>query len=721
MNNQNFHPVQAVPPNVHALHHWDAETGILRYEYNGRDVITVQVAPGSDLGFRHGSDGSMQSVQYMQQVYLACDTPLTAVMTLTMGPDAHCLRPRRAGEEEAILGQLGQPLVAGVNGFYDPDWDLLVDWHGCRWRWLDQAVRHGKDGLATARVELCFSRKAAFLNLRPRYYQQHLGYRYHQPWQRRMNPKAVAGWCSWEAYRRSIDIEKIEAIAAFMNDKLRAWGLQYIQVDDGFQKMPLPARPEGDMPQGWLTCEEAKFPGGHQSMVDCIAKNGFTPAVWVNANITNPDFPNHHPEDVIWHQSQPLKGEWIDFLYSCTPDCIDRQVTPLFERLRELGYGYVKIDAIRHLLFDGLHECVRLGIMTDEEAEARFRRYMEGSRKGLGEAVYYLASWGEMHEVVGVADACRISMDANPTWAGIRMQLFESARWYHTNGVLFRNDPDHVCVRTQTEWARSVLSLISLSGQLYMLSDTPDAYTDEKLDIIRKTLPPLTTHTAEAGPLSLEFPAYTWTKLHGFAVQSTDNPVAAEGVDLAEALDMAGDYPTMDAAHPFSSLWAFHLTGAQGSWCVALRVATRPLEASVLPLEQLGLSPDQKYLAYDFWQQRFLGVVSGHLAAEALPLGHCQAVAFQPLRNEPQLLASDRHVSMDAVSVLGCNYRDKTMTLTLAGVEGQTVRYSFYLPAGTVCHDARATGAAVTRATQQGLLVLAVTFTEPQAEVMLSF
>ena len=81
-------------------------------------------------------------------------------------------------------------------------------------------------------------------------------------------------------------------------------------------------------------------------------------------------------------------------------------------------------------------------------------------------------------------------MDANPTWAGIRMQLFESARWFHTHRILFLNDPDHVCVRTKADWAKSVLSLISLSGELCMLSDTQQAYTPEKLDIIRKTLPP---------------------------------------------------------------------------------------------------------------------------------------------------------------------------------------------------------------------------------------
>ena len=96
-----------------------------------------------------------------------------------------------------------------------------------------------------------------------------------------------------------------------------------------------------------------------------------------------------------------------------------------------------------------------------------------------------------------------------------------------------------------------MLSLISLSGGLYMLSDTEDAYTEEKLEVIRKTLPPLPTRTAETGSLSLEYPAYTWTKLHGFAVQSNEKPVSAEEVNLEDAYHMAGISPEWIKAIPF--------------------------------------------------------------------------------------------------------------------------------------------------------------------------
>ena len=720
MNNENFHPILKVPPIAHALHHWDEATGTLRYEYNGTDVLKIQVPSGCDMSFRHGSDGSLQSGQYCQQIYLSSDAPVKAIITLTLNTDAINLRPQRAQSEQAILGQLGSPLIYGANGMYDTHWDLLISWHGCEWKWLSDDIETIADGKCIARMEASFSQKAMFINLRPQYYRKHLGYTYHKPWEFIPNQKAVAGWCSWEAYRRNISIDKIEHIAAFMNEKLQAYGLEYIQLDDGYQKMPLPANPNDTMVSGWFTCDEEKFPDGHDSMVRVIADKGFAPAVWTNANITNPEFPAYHPNDVLFYDGKAMKGEWIDFLYSCSPECLATHVEPLFRKFKEVGYKYVKIDAIRHLLFDGLHECVRLGSMTNEEAEDRFRAYMESTRKGLGNDVYYLASWGVINEVVGVADSCRISMDANPTWAGIRMQLFESARWFHTHRILFLNDPDHVCVRTKLAWAKSVLSLISLSGELYMISDTTDAYTDEKLDVIRKTLPPLTGKTAETGPFFIDYPAYTWTKLHGFAVQSHDTPVEMDIYSLEDALNMAGDFPTMRDKHPFSSLWAFHLQGVQGNWCVAARIATMPLENCTLLLDNLGLDASEKYLAFDFWQQKFLGIVKNALDCKALAIGECQIIALHRVQKMPQLIASSRHVSMDVVSVKEYHASACDLKLTLSGVPGTTEKYFVHLPEGITLKNAAAKGAQVT-CMQEDLLTVAVAFQYEQVTVCLNF
>lgn len=721
MNGKTIHGALPEPPLAFAVHNWDEASEVLSYEYNGVEVIRIHVPGAQELGFRHGSDGSMQSVQYIQQIYVATERPIAAEVTFTLSGDAVCMRPRRAGGNEAILAQEGRPLIHGVGGLYDVDQDLLIDFSGCGWRWLTGRMERGADGKSVARIAVELSEKPFFLNLRMQYYNRHLGYKYHKPWVRKPKQEAVAGWCSWEAYRRDIDIGKIEGISRFLARTLKDYGLRYIQVDDGYQQMPLPYDAKGCMADGWCATDEKKFPGGHRSIVKTVEKYGFLPAIWTNANITNKEFPLYHEDSVLWHDGAPLNGVWIDYVYSCTPGTLEKQVKPIFEQYRRLGYRYVKIDAIRHLLFDGLHEAVRLGMMSNEKAERRFRAYMQATREGLGDDIFYLASWGEMHEVVGLVDACRIAMDANPTWAGIRMQLFESARWFHTQRILFLADPDHVCVRTKPEWAKSILSLISLSGELCMLSDVESAYTSEKLDILHKTLPTLTTRTAETGPLNLSYPAYTWTKLHGFAVQSHDTPVQAEDVSLKDALDMAGVFPTMEDDHPFSSLWAFHIDHLDRRWCVMGRFATMPLRACRVPLSSLGLDEEGEYLAFDFWKQCFLGTVKGEIPCGSLEIGQCQIVALHRCMEIPQLIASSRHVSMDAVSVKRNLFHDNLLELSLEGVPGTSESYYIHVTHNFAFRETAADGGSIVSRQQGELLRLDVEFERKLCSITVRF
>ena len=720
MNSENFHPVLTEPPAAHALHKWDDSEKILSYEYNGTDIIQVCFLDAGDVGFRHGSDGSMRSICYVQQIYITTDRPLTAKIRIMLTSGAVSMRPNRARSGQAIFGQIGKPLISSANGLYDLNWDLLIDWRGAAWSWVsDRIILENDSGVAEMMVEL--SEKPFYINIRPLYYKRHLGYKYHSPWLWKPEQRPIAGWCSWEAYRRGIDEQKIRHIAEFLAAELSDYGLRYVQIDDGFQKMPLPYKPECTMTEGWLRCEETKFPNGHESIVAAVKDFGMIPGIWVNANITNPEFVRHHPDSVIWHKGEALKGEWIDYLYNCLPETLEKHVEPLFRALAELGYEYVKIDAIRHLIFDGLHECVRLGMLTNDEAESRFRAFMASTRKGLGDKPFYLASWGEMGEVVGLADSCRIAMDANPTWAGVRMQLFESARWFFTQRILFLNDPDHVCVRTDPEWAKTVLSIISLTGQLYMLSDAPEMYTPEKLEILRKTLPPLETRTAETGPLDVEFPAYTWTKLHGFAVQSNEAPVSAEDVCIKDALDMAGIFPTMDDAHPFSSLWAFHIDNADRKWCVAARAATMPLAACKVPLDSLGLDIDKVYCAFDFWTQEYIGEVFESIECKTLKIGHCQIIALHERVDRPFVVASSRHVSMDAVSIKRHCFADNVLLLELYGSIGSNVDYWVYCPGDYSIIDCDSVGGTAGYRYDGRVYILSVAFGKAEVSIKLAF
>jgi alpha-galactosidase len=304
----------------------------------------------------------------------------------------------------------------------------------------------------------------------------------------------------------------------------------------------------------------------------------------------------------------------------------------------------------------------------------------------MGAESYWLSSWGVLTQMVGLCDACRIAQDAKPEWSGMQMQIVESARWFFAQRILYTNDPDHVCVRAPLEWSRTVLSLVSLSGGLYMLSDPVESYDAERIRIAQQTLPPLTTVAAETGPLDVNYAAFNWTKLHGFAFgnqQEKEQALKERRVTPEEeARHMAGGWKTAEADHPFSTLWAIHLDGAAGRWCVAGRFASLPLRASRLRISALALETGRPYLAFDFWRQKYLGQVTDALDVPALPLGHCQIVALRPALERPQLLSSSRHISQDAVSVKSQTWGDGALTLELEGVRGTTEAYWLHVPAG---------------------------------------
>lgn len=689
------------PPIAHADDHWDPKTRMLEYTYNGRTVVSLHVPGDGEVRYRVHSDGEVASSPFFQQIYVAVIAePVTTTVTFTLSADGLCMRPRRAPREHAILGQVGRPLIHGVNGLYDVLDDLLIDWHGQPWCWLSDELEPNDDGTLSARIEVELSTKPWIINLRPQYYRTHLGYEYHTPWAWRPSLKAINGWCSWEAYRREVTEERVLQVADFLVEHLAPYGLEYVQIDDGYQG-EVRITPDTSLADSWLTPNE-KFPSGLDGLAARIKEKGLEPALWLNSNITRVELGEGVPDCLLrLKDGTPFKPAWMTLGFDATPENNARHVKPVYERIRDYGFTYAKLDGIRHLLYDALQKACKLGLLTNDEVEARYRNYLETARAGLGPDVFFLASWGVLTQAVGLFDACRIATDSNPEWRKIRMQIVEEARWWHAQRILYLNDPDHMTVRTKPMWARNLVSNVTLTGGLFMLSDPIEKYDLERLRIIQRCLPSLTTVTAETGPLDVTFPAYAWTKAHGAAFKGE---IIMDWQELTdeEARIIAGDHESNADDHPFSSLWAFHFRTEAGPWCVVQRSATIPLRASTLPVANLGLDPDRSYLAFEFWTERFLGTVSGALDVPALEVGDTQVIALREALDMPQFLASTRHVSMDAISLKAQTWQGNTLRLTIEGVPGTSETYWLHCPEGWKLNAADADGATVAETETQG-------------------
>lgn len=683
-------------PAVHARL-YRAENDNSRYclNYNGVNLIAFKIDGEKYPGVRAHSDGDFQSTPMVQQ-FMICGGKNTEIEVTFRAPvEMWNMKPRRAENGEAILGQVGLPLMYGVNGMYLPDWDLLISWHGAPFKWLGTEIT-AEEGSWSADMSVSAGDTPWIVLLRPHYYSEHLGYCYHRPWKFRPNPKAVTGWCSWEAYHGSVTEKDIRNAAQKLSF-LKNYGMEYMQLDDGYQQENVPVRDDGDVPESWLTTNE-RFPGGHEEIVSAMKSGGFQPGIWTNATVTNRSGAEKMGCCLRDKNGSLIQGDWIQFPLDCTAETLSRHVEPYFRAFRDLGYKYVKSDSIRHLIYDGLQEAVRLGVMEPETARERQRAYMEAARRSLGDDIYYLSCWGVLSQSIGVADAMRIATDTNPHWQAYSMQLRETARWFFAQRVMFTVDPDMVCVRGPVKWARMALSLVALTGGLFMISDKPEDYDEERLALIRKTMPGLCTRAAETGPIDYTTPA---------CVPMPRESEAGEG-----SRKMC--HFTGNEKNPFASLWCTHFRLGDRRWAVLQRAGVTPLKKTRLSVSSLSLDPEKRYYAYDYWNDRGFYIENGFITLPGLELGDTAVIALTDIsENKPVLVASDRHVSMDAVSVSEHIRSGNGLVLRLKGFEGLRVKYTLFVPGGA--KNVSADGADISYRNNGDITAVTVTFRGSEA------
>jgi hypothetical protein len=138
--------------------------------------------------------------------------------------------------------------------------------------------------------------------------------------------------------------------------------------------------------------------------------------------------------------------------------------------------------------------------------------------------------------------------------------------------------------------------------------------------------------------------------------------------------------------------------------------------------DKLGLDPSQQYLLFDFWNQKFLGKMRGEFAAD-LPPHACQVISLRPAMDHPQLVGTDRHITMGAVELKDEEW-DSARRRLLIKVE-LVENYPTTLTVDTAGRDfkeAKATGADL-QASSEGEIVRAklLSPTSGPAEVTLQF
>jgi alpha-galactosidase len=668
------------------------------YTAEDEPYLTVTFDTAGEVDYKRHSDGDILPDPFIQQI-LFVPAEDTGFSVLFSPRDGAVMRPGRAKDGQAVLSQQGKPLIYGVNGVYDFDSDTLISWYGFDWRYEGDAVTH-RDGRDHIRIRgTVKAGNPVIINVRLQYYRRHLGFEFHNPRKFRYNRTGICGWASWEAYHSGINQDLIRESVAFLSKTLKPYGLQYIQIDDGYQSKTMPPEGVDSIKTGWLRPNE-KFPSGHKGIVAAIREGGFKPALWTNAAINNETYAAKSGKCIVGNDGLPLKGPWIGYVFDCTEESVE-EIAALYRELADTGYRYFKIDAVRHLLYDGLMAAVRQGLITNEEAIRRFRGYLGALRRGIGEENYLLSCWGTLSPNAGIVDAMRFSGDASASPESFLMQVNESARWHVTHGVLYRNDPDYLCLTMDDAPARALAGMASLNGYLYMISDDVHRYDERKLEIARKTMPATGAVTAETGPLDFDAPMIYYKNM-------VNHQKAAAGRTQAQFSCAA------------YSLWATHFSHAGRTWAVVQFIRTAgaaPENTISVSLADLGLDPAASYEAFDFWEQQALGRVTGNLRVETPAAFGSRVVALTPVRNGIELIGASRHISMDVVSVRDGTRKQGALVLSLEGIPGETFDYWFAAPEDVRCS---CRGARAGQFRNGSYLKCAVSFTEQYAELSLT-
>jgi hypothetical protein len=660
-------PASAVvpPPNEPALVELAADRIILRYQ--GGVIFEGTIS---------GREGVVRATTNAYRTGSAVDQ----VVALTVAPSAGPLEVSGvvtgSGEAfpvEADRPLRGLPIVRHTSGLgrslrnhavYDRRWDwvLSVD-DQPRTRTRVTPLQDGP-GARTFRLEA--TGREVLLRFRPRFYQQHRGLRYFEPWTYAIWPSPVAGWCSWFAFFDKVTEADIKRAADVVASELAPFGYEYIQMDDGYQRAT-------GAPEFWLQANE-KFPSGLPVLAAYIKSKGLRPAIWTNATFSQTDFAEGHKDWFVLDPNGGLaRGNWIDHVVDgANPEALNALVRPIYRQLRSQGWEYFKLDALRHLRYEGYNAYggyfARKGV---ERAEA-FRSYVRSVREEIGRDRFMLACWGVRPELVGMADACRLGTDGF-SFAGL-------AQYNSFNNVVWRNDPDHIELTERDAWRSTMVT--SLTGSLLLLTDKPERYLGEYAEPARRAVPVLMTVPGQLYDVDASRSAELWR---------ADVEVSGRDPKPFDAsLEPGAQLYQLDVERPF------------GSWVVLGRTGG---DVDRVPFDQLGLDVSKEYLVFDFWEKRLRGSFAKSFEPGPIPARYnSQVFVIRERLERPQLVATSRHITGGGVDLIDVSWDGTTLAGRSRAVAGDPYELYVTVPTGFALGQASCTGAATDSARILGAL-----------------
>ena len=452
------------------------------------------------------------------------------------------------------------------------------------------------------------------------------------------------GWCSWYQYFCGVTREKVERNLEMASSRYGHFGIELVQVDDGYQ----PA--VGD----WLETND-DFPGSMKELADEITARGKIPGIWV-APFTAVRGSRLFKENRGWLLSNdrgkpllaglnPMWGGRFYGLDITNPETLE-WVRTVFEGVRASGYRFVKLDFMATAMLEGKRFDASL---TRVEA---LRRALQVIRDALGPETYVIAAGGPILAGTGILDAQRVSGDVAPSWRpfyqklirdratqGVRNGLVSVFTRYFLSNRLFEGDPDCLMVRTKDtrltlDERRTLASAISIFGGSMMVSDDLGLWGPEEELMMSRVMPHLKGKPYVPDIWTSEVPRFMVSELED----------ASGAYHAALVVNWANSKKTLNVS-----------------------------------LSELGVEPG-RYHAYEFWTGRYLGEVVDVFKLVQVPAHGCALVKLTPSSGSARLVGSNIHLMQGAAELSRFEQTPVGVRMVLDGPVKRQARLAVSLP-----------------------------------------
>lgn len=425
------------------------------------------------------------------------------------------------------------------------------------------------------------------------------------------------GWDSWStSIHRDINEKVIMQELEFIDKNLKRYGWTNFAIDAGWERGPADWEPHPE-----------KFPNGLKPIVDEIHKREMTACLWIDL-FTVPlqsDLARKYPH---WLVMPDGRGKLIvgkdKMILDVTIPEVYEYVRKTCEKIsREWGFdGLVEADFVYHLLLGERYQNNRLS-----KVEVMCRG-LQAIRQGLGEDKF-LTSMVPIQISGRFADSVRIGFDNRPLWSsppisgnfGCVESLTNFARRFYMFPYLGLPDQDCVFLgkdETYLRWnikseSRLTQSQViawatgtALTGGVFKIGDRFTLLNLEEINILRKCLPRVSK--------------------------------PAVPIDLFE--------------NPYPKIWCLPLTGdcLNGTILGVFNWDNSNTSDVLIQLSRLGLEDDKYYSLYDFWNDKFLGVVQNYFTV-SIPPASVSLFCLMPIKDTPIFVASNHHFTMGILDV----------------------------------------------------------------------